>query len=147
MDDPTPPPPHRLGRIRVLDRATVAAMAIFNLIAGGLIYVIEDNNPLVASQWLAVLFVVAGIAGVAHAILPSSRELLALAGAFSSTAYTSRAIVLAIEYQRGYLEVDKARAALLVLTWAAFGWLIGYVFLRFLKPLTELRRLSDPRKD
>jgi hypothetical protein len=131
----------RRGYVRPADRLVIALLAVFNAFAAWRIWYPAPDLPNVpaAPAW-PVLFAAAALACVALERRFFSRNLLALAGGLSVTAYTSRALLVVIEWQRGLLPFTRETTQLIAAQWAMLALLTGFIFVRVLRPILEFRR-------
>lgn len=132
------------GIVRPADRAIVAAIGIFDLFAGWRFAGTPDLTPVPGGSFWPLAFVVAGISTLALEFAFTSRTLLALSGAIGITAYASRSLLVFVAFTRGDAAVSDERAQVGVGVWIVLGLLVGYIWIRVLRPLSEVRRRVDP---
>lgn len=133
------------GIVRPADRAIVAAIGAFDVFAGWRYVGIPDLTPVPLGSTWPYVFIVAGVLTLALEFAFANRTLLALSGAAGITAYVSRSLLLFVAMTRGDADVSDERVQVGVALWLLLGWIVGYIWTRVLRPLSEVRRrVGDP---
>lgn len=132
------------GIVRPADRIIVAVIALFDVFAGWRFAETPDLTPVPLGSIWPLAFVVAGFLTLALEFSFTNRMLLALSGALGITAYASRSLLVFVAMTRGQASVSDERAQVGVAVWIVLGVLVGYIWIRVLRPLSEVRRRVDP---
>jgi hypothetical protein len=129
-----------LDAVRPADRLIVAVIGAFNLFMGWRLFDITTGVPM--EEIWPFVFLAAGLACFLLELRFLNRDLLAWSGALTSVAYASRAAVLAVALSRGEAKIADQRVQAGIAIWLLLTIVTGYIWVRVLRPLLELRRFD-----
>jgi hypothetical protein len=132
------------GIVRPADRVVVAVIGAFDVFAGWRFSQTADLTPVPLGRAWPYVFIAAGILTLALEFAFTNRTLLALSGSIGITAYVSRSLLVFVAMTRGDADVSDERAQVGIAVWLLLGWMVGYIWIRVLRPLSEVRRRVDP---